>query len=170
MQIIESTILSKLSENDDFDFWRTFLETWSEDFEIPSSNKLKSYEIFLEIGSCSHWVRPNQTRLTTAGGFAYPVGYGGNGGYGDGEPEFDWSVLFSWNKDTNNWETASKYSGKKKFVCRVALPNRTKLHPQAVANVVWKNGTPKNPSEKLKLYYAFRKVENIWKLISSDNL
>jgi hypothetical protein len=171
MKIFEQTISQNLSPNDDINLWLLFFEIWKEDFQLNQSKDLDDYEIFLQIGACSHWLRPHQTRLTAAGGFAYPVGYGGNSTYSrSGKPEFDWSVLFHFDKIKQDWFYAEKQFGMNKLVCRVALPNRTIQHNQAVANVIWLSGTPQNPKEKSKIFYAFRKVENIWKFIKSGEI
>lgn len=34
--------------------------------------------MLVELGRCSHWLRPHQTRWTADGGFAWPSGYGGH--------------------------------------------------------------------------------------------
>lgn len=151
-----------MSENDDFNFWSTFFEVWNKDFILFQSDKIKKHEIFVELGACSHWLRPHQYRLTAAGGFAVPIGYLEGGQYGDGLPEFDWSVLIHWNKEKSDWSFVTKYFGKKKLVCRIALPTRTLKHKQAVGNVLWRSGTPQNPAGKSKSYYAFRNVDGNW--------
>jgi len=78
---------------------------------------------FLWIGACSHWWRPHQRRWTAAGGFAWPTGYKGVAGYSDGLPEFDWSVILSF--DGERWKRIDKFSGKKQAILRVAVPART---------------------------------------------
>jgi hypothetical protein len=170
MKIVEQIISQNLSSNDDLNLWLLFFETWNEDFHLNQSKDLADYEIFLKIGACSHWLRPHQTRLTVAGGFAYPVGYGEADYVGYGKPEFDWSVLLRFDNAKQDWIYAEKQFGKKKLVCRVALPNRTIQHNQAVVNIIWLSGTPQNPKEKSKMYYAFRKVESSWEFIKSGKI
>ena len=119
---IEEAILPHLSENDDADFWRVVLNDLDGDLSQVGIDVSEGSEIFLQIGSCSHWVRPHQRRLTAAGGFAYPSGYSESlYGY-SGLPEYDWSVLFHLGKVGKSWSEALKFYGKRKLVCRVAIP------------------------------------------------
>ncbi|MEZ5428237.1 MAG: hypothetical protein R2747_18350 [Pyrinomonadaceae bacterium] len=130
-------------------------------------NPKKKDEIFLQIGSCSHWLRPNQTRLTVAGGSAYPAGYDKTINSGYGLPAFDWSELFYFDKRQNIWLRAEGFSGKRKLVCRVTLPNRTRQHNQAAIHLIWFPGSPEDPSQKLKMFYGFRRIDGKWQCVAS---
>ena len=59
--------------------------------------------VFAEVGCCSRWLRPHQTRWTADGGFALPSGYGGGGYSRWGLPELDWSVHASWDMALGAW-------------------------------------------------------------------
>jgi hypothetical protein len=97
---------------------------------------LKATDNFLQIGRCSHWLRPHQTRWTAAGGFAWPSGYGGSSAHGrNGLPEFDWSITLRFERDT--WGPADHPNGKRPTVLRVAIPARTAKHNQAVMDLRW---------------------------------
>jgi hypothetical protein len=166
---IEDVLQPHLSANDDADFWRVVLDDLDKEF-FQVGIDVSGHEIFLQIGSCSHWVRPHQRRLTAAGGFAYPSGYS-ESVYGySGLPEYDWSLLFHRDKVRGAWSESPKFYGKRKLVCRVAIPNRTLLHNQAVVHIFWSPGTPARPREKARSYLAYRKVDGIWSKAASDEL
>lgn len=164
----ENIVRPFLTDEDDPEFWSTVFETLAHDFETLHSTESSKYEIFLQIGACSHWLRPHQTRWTAAGGFAAPVGYQGNGVYGHGVPEFDWFVILCPDQNEDRWVQAEKFFGKRKLICRVALPTRTSRHNQAAINAIWSPGTPTNPDKKLEVHYGFRKVNGIWKCAASS--
>lgn len=92
MDNFETAIFPHLSDSDGARFWLTVFDDLTQEFSSLGIDERESYEIFLQIGACSHWFRPHQTRLTAAGGFALPAGYLGGGFSRDGLPEFDWSV------------------------------------------------------------------------------
>src|SRR5258708_3339750 len=64
--------------------------------------------VLVEVGRCSHWLRPHQTRWTADGGFPHPTGYGsGRGGHSlSGLPQFDWSVVLEWSG--SEWEVVPR--------------------------------------------------------------
>jgi hypothetical protein len=68
-------VLPYLSAEDDTNFWITAFDTLLADIEALYPEKTKKQEIFLQIGSCSHWLRPHQKRWAASGGFAWPEGY-----------------------------------------------------------------------------------------------
>lgn len=137
-----------LEDEDGPALWAAVFETLAHDFESLYSGGAKGYEIYYQIGACSHWLRPHQTRLTIGGGFAYPGGYGGNDYFGDGLPEFDWYSIIRRDPKEGRWEQVEKFSGKRKLVCRVAVPARTRRHKQAAIDARWSPGTPDNPEKK----------------------
>lgn len=159
----ESAILPHLSDGDDARFWLIILDDLTQEFSSLGLDECASHKIFLQIGACSHWLRPHQTRLTAAGGFALPAGYLGSGSSRDGLPEFDWFVLLHRNQIEGSWEQSDKFFGKRQLVCRVALPTRTLQHNQAVISVLWSPGTPVQPKQKTKSFYAYRKNADGWK-------
>ena len=164
----ESIVRPFLTDEDDPKLWAMVFETLAHDFEALHSIESSKHEIFLQIGACSHWLRPHQTRWTAAGGFAAPVGYQGNSAYGHGLPEFDWFVILYRDQKESRWLQAEKFFGKRKLICRVALPTRTMRHNQAAINAIWSPGTPTNPDRKLEVHYGFRKVAGEWKCVASS--
>ena len=166
----ERAVLPYLSDGDDARLWLTVFNDLTQVFLSLGLDERHSHEIFLQIGACSHWLRPHQTRLTAAGGFALPAGYLGGGFSRDGLPEFDWSVLFHRNQAQGLWLQSDKFFGKRQLLCRAALPTRTVQHNQAVINVLWSPGTPAQPKQKTKQFYAYRKIADEWKQTASGAL
>lgn len=159
-----------LANEDDPHLWAAVFDTLAHDFESLYSAEPKGYEIFFQIGACSHWLRPHQTRLTAAGGFAYPAGYLGGEYSRQGLPEFDWFIILYRSREGGVWKQTEKFFGKRRIVCRVAVPTRTLRHDQAAVHVMWSPGTPKNPDQKLRMYYGFRRVGDAWKYVASGEI
>ena len=166
----ERAILPRLSESEDARFWVKVFADLTQEFLLHYIDDCKGYDIFLQIGACSHWLRPHQTRLTAAGGFALPSGYLGGDFSRDGLPEFDWSVLFQRDKKQYAWFESEKFFGKRQLLCRVALPTRTVQHNQAVVHVLWSPGTPTQPSKKEKSFLAYRKLSDEWQQVANGAL
>jgi hypothetical protein len=60
----------------------------------------------MELGACSRWLRPHQTRWTAAGGFAFPLGHGDGEGFAPGVsglPGLDWRVILQFNPAPMGW-------------------------------------------------------------------
>jgi hypothetical protein len=157
-----------LKDEDDPRFWGVAFNRLSEDLDIALVDAPKKYNIFFEIGACSNWLRPHQTRWKAAGGFAWPTGYGGGWLSRNGLPEFDWSLLFQMDFGTNTWLWIDKFSGKKKLIFRAALPTNTKRHDQAAVHTIWQPGSPKKPDDKLCQFYGFKKRDDIWQLVAHE--
>ena len=154
---------SHLGSEDDPQFWDVVFRTVLRDIELQHFEEDEKHEIFLQIGACSHWLRPHQTRLTADGGFAYPSGYlGGSGFSRNGLPEFDWYVIVHRDQHKRKWVLTDKFFGKRRLICRVALPTRTLRHNQAAIHLMWTPGTPPQPAQKEVMYYGFRKREGAW--------
>jgi hypothetical protein len=157
-----------LAKEDDLEFWVTVFDTLTHEFDSLYSFESHKHEIFFQIGACSHWLRPHQLRWTAAGGFAAPAGYQGNSVYGcNGLPEFDWFVILRRDQQKAKWVQVEKLFGKRKLVCRVALPTRTQRHEQAAINAIWSPGTPTEPRKKCEVLYGFRKSGDAWNCVTS---
>jgi hypothetical protein len=167
-----------LTAEDDADFWISTVDVLLSEARMLILEKPMKQEIFLQVGACSHWRRPNQDRWTAQGGFAWPDGYvqkyrdhrkNSWGPIGGGNPELDWFVLVRWNRDNSIWEmTDPKFHGKRKFILRAALPTRTGRHQQAAIHTVWVNGTPEDPDNKVVRFYGFRKRGRKWECVTSQ--
>jgi hypothetical protein len=146
----------RLRADDDSAFWENAVPVIVEDFFEHIDDGLPC---FLELGVCSHWLRPHQTRWTAVGGFAWPSGYQGGSGHNlRGLPEFDWSILFR--IEAGTLMRVEKYSGKRRFVTRVAVPARTARHQQAVLHVV------RYPKKEV-VFLGFRRAEQGWRLVAT---
>jgi hypothetical protein len=120
-------------------------------------------EVLVEVGRCSHWLRPHQTRWTADGGFAWPAGYGsGAGGYSRSAlPQFDWSVVLAWNGA--EWEVIERRSVR--TTLRIAIPSRTRRHRQAAIHTLWHTGR-----EKEVVFYGFRRRDGGWACTASKRI
>ena len=115
----------------------------------------KAPGVRVEVGRCSHWLRPHQSRWTADGGFAWPFGYGsGQGGYSTRAlPQLDGSVVLEW--DGREWRAAAGRSVKP--AVRVSVPSRTTRHAQAAVHTLWAGG--KGTETRL---FGFRKRNGVW--------
>lgn len=175
--LLDRSITPYLRSDDDPAFWRAAIEVLFADVELLMPPR-ESREVFIQIGACSHWRRPNQTRWTEGGGFAWPMGYiqkydprFGNrqGPVGAGLPELGWFVLAHWNRELDRWEVIEpKFFGKRRLVFRAALPTGTRRNPQGAIHTIWTPGSPVNPAEKLECLYGFRKVRNEWRCVATS--
>jgi hypothetical protein len=74
--VLFETIVSKLTVEDDCDFWRAALDVLADEFLQRYEKEAKNREWAFIVGACSHWVRPhNSSWKTTAGRFVSPNGY-----------------------------------------------------------------------------------------------
>lgn len=166
-QQYQDEILSRLAPEDDGDFWSAALAVLLHDVETEWGDARSKPEIYAQIGACSHWLRPHQTRWTAAGGFAWPSGYGGFGYSRLGLPEFDWFVLLRRDADSQSWRPVEKLTGKKRLILRAALPTRTKRHPQAAVHTIWTPGRLAGRKKGFSRVYGFRKLEGAWQCVAS---
>lgn len=79
---MNTAIAQNLNAEDDPELWQVVIDTILADLQAANG-------ITVEIGRCSHWLRPHQTRWTADGGFAWPTGYGGTAFSRTGLPLFD---------------------------------------------------------------------------------
>jgi hypothetical protein len=173
-------VLPYLHAEDDTSFWVTAFDTLLSDIEALYPEKSKKQDIFLQIGACSHWLRPHQMRWAASGGFAWPNGYlqkyqdhvnNSHGPIGTGLPELDWFVLAHWNREKKEWQVvAPKFFGKKRLVFRAALPTRTRRHRQAAIHTIWTPGSPEHPDKREVRFYGFRKRDQEWACVTTDRI
>lgn len=140
-------VLNHLDEEDDPALWQAAVDhILAEVEEKPGTT--------IEIGRCSHWLRPHQTRWTADGGFAWPTGYGGRTQSRSGLPLFDWSVIVKWLD--GKW--VAQADGLQPIDLRITIPSRTTRHQQAALHTLWKTGR----RSKERRFYGFRKKEGQW--------
>ena len=78
MVTLPPALQERLTVEDDPALWEQVLKTLAGDASTIKPVKHGS-PLYAEVGVCSHWLRPHQSRWTAAGGFAYPTGYGDAG-------------------------------------------------------------------------------------------
>lgn len=137
-----------LGEEDDPELWAVALREILSDLDAQTG-------MMVEVGRCSHWVRPHQKRWTADGGFAWPEGYGRSGSWVGirSLPQFDWSLILRWTG--GRWEITRRQSVK--YVLRVAIPSRTRRHLQAAVHTLWMT-----EKENHARFYGFRKRDDHW--------
>ena len=158
------TVQERLASDDDPKLWIEVLRAVAEDALVLQANASRS-KLYAVIGSCSHWIRPHQSRWTAAGGFALPVGYGGGEGFLRGLPNLDWSVTLQFDPGETGWAVPEQPPTKRFKSVRLAVPARTSRHRQAAVHAVWSPGTL-DAKQKRTVYYGFRHLVDGWKLLA----
>lgn len=154
--MIDTVFLDQLTADDDPELWAVVLDTILADIQ-PAAGMM------IEVGRCSHWLRPHQSTWTADRGFALPVGYGsGTGGFSyRALPGFDWSVVLRWTGET--WEPTKRRSVRN--AVRITIPARTTRHAQAAVHTVWMSDR-----EKEVKFYGFRKKDGGWSCTAFQSL
>jgi hypothetical protein len=151
-------LFRRFEGEDDEECWKVALDEILADVK-PGPGAL------VEIGRCSHWLRPHQCRWTAAGGFAMPQGYNPTVFTHTRKslPQFDWSLKLVRDKD-GNW-TPTRGRGLPHVECRITVPARTKRHKQAAVHVLWTDSKHKRQD-----YYGFRKQDDgSWKMVATTS-
>ncbi len=156
------TVAELLSAEDDPTLWEEVLKVLAEDASILETVTDGS-KLYVEVGVCSHWLRPHQTRWTAAGGFAWPAGYGGTAFSRTGLPLFDWSVRLQFNPAPLGWVIPEKLPTKRSLSVRVAVPARTTRHRQASVHTLWPPRTLDARRERT-VCYGLRNLDGVWEL------
>jgi hypothetical protein len=154
----------RLDRTDDPELWECAVNAVLADATALCAAAPAPGRITAEVGRCSHWLRPHQTRWTADGGFAWPTGYGGRGFSRNGLPEWDWSVRWSWSPDDRLWRPVEpgRRPEPARFRFRLAIPARTRRHRQAAVHTIWLPGSPVRPRERLVQFYGFRRGGAEW--------
>jgi hypothetical protein len=160
--VLPIALRERLSAEDDPALWEQVLKVLAEDASILEGVS-DSLQLYAEVGVCSHWLRPHQTRWTAAGGFAWPVGYGGAGFSRTGLPLFDWSVTLQFNPAPIGWVIPEKVPTKRSISVRVAVPSRTTRHRQAAVHTLWPPRTLDAKRERA-VFYGLRNLNGVWEL------
>jgi hypothetical protein len=167
---IPENVLARLTTGDDPALWAAMWEALVVPINAKAADSTSTRALYLQIGTCSHWLRPHQTRLSVGGGFAWPTGYAGGNQSRQGLPELDWAVLLRWNRIDKCWEAVDRFGEKRRQVCRISMPARSARHRQAVAHVRWEPGTITQPRGKATFYYAFRRGGDGWVCVTQGDL
>jgi hypothetical protein len=163
--VLLPAIEERLTDEDDPALWRQVLRTLAEDASVvqAANHRLRLYA---EVGICSHWLRPHQTRWTAGGGFAFPAGYGDGEGFSRGGlPGFDWSAKLQFDPALLDWIVPLELPTKRIHLVRIAVPARTARHRQAAVHTLWSPGTL-DLKEKRTVFYGFRNLSGGWELIA----
>ena len=159
------TVEEQLSPEDDPALWGQVLRIVAEDASVLQAANHRP-RLYAEVGVCSHWLRPHQTRWTAAGGFAFPVGYGHSGGFSrSGLPGFDWSVKLQFNAALLGWMVPLEMPAKRFNSVRIAVPARTKRHRQAAVHTQWSPGTL-DAKRNRTVFYGFRNLSGVWEFMA----
>jgi hypothetical protein len=162
LMVVPPPVDEKLTEQDDPGLWEQVLRTVAEDASALQAANKRSH-LYAEIGVCSHWLRPHQTRWSAAGGFALPVGYDGARHSRSGLPEFDWSVKLQFDPALLSWMAPPEMPAKRFNFLRIAVPARTTRHRQAAVHILWSPGTL-DAKQNRTIFYGFRNLGGIWEL------
>jgi hypothetical protein len=162
LMVVPATVDEKLTKQDDPGLWKQVLRTLAEDASVLQAANKRSH-LYAEIGVCSHWLRPHQTRWTAAGGFALPSGYQGTRHSRSGLPEFDWSVNLQFNPALLSWAAPPEMPAKRFNNVRIAVPARTTRHRQAAVHTLWSPGTL-DAKQNRTIFYGFRNLGGVWEL------
>lgn len=165
-------IHAHLAEDDDPEFWRICLSTILAETCLLSEDYRGKAPILARIGRSSHWIRPHQSRVAVAGGFAAPYGYGntGNGYAFRSLPQFDWSLLWEKHNIGHEWNLIHKEKGRRPLIQRITLPSRTRRHGQASVHTLWSPGSPQNPKQKCEVLVFFRKIDGQWHKVAESEV
>lgn len=165
-------VIGQLASTDDPEAWRTILRHIIPEATYLCGENPDRQAIVMEIGCCSHWLRPHQTRWTASGGFAWPSGYNGPPYSRVGKPEHDWQERFSWDRKSDRWKAerlpSTRTLPKRGLEFRVSIPARTMRHPQAAVSTIWSPGSPPLPKKALKQFYGFRQVKGTWHCVATS--
>jgi hypothetical protein len=160
--MLDPLIAERLTADDDPDLWDVATSTILSDAVFLCREV--DEDIFSQVGSCRHWIRPHQHRWKADGGFTFPAGYDRTTtGYSFiALPALEWSVFFKWT--VTAWEPGR--TGRRCPMLRIAIPARTARHLQAAIHTIW---TPRSPltKEKVERFYGFRKKHCDWRLTAT---
>jgi hypothetical protein len=167
-EVFHPVLAPLLESEDDPALWERTLSSVLGDLVTFYGEPSKKQVMLADVGRCSRWLRPHQSRVMLGGGFASPFGYGNKGGgYSfHSLPEFDW--YRTWRRDPQKqcWEPIAGHPGRRPLVLRIAVPSRSRRHDQAGVHTQWAPGTPRDPRTKATQLYFFRRIGGRWKRVA----
>ena len=103
-------ILDCLSPDDDEAFWAKACALFFEDAEAARKDGIP---VFMEIGICSNWIKPQHSRFTDTQSLPLPLeSEKERSGYARLMlPQYDWSMLFMFDEDGQVWKPGDEPSG-----------------------------------------------------------
>jgi hypothetical protein len=112
-EVFHPVLAPLLESEDDPALWERTLSSVLGDLVTFYGEPSKKQVMLADVGRCSRWLRPHQSRVMLGGGFASPFGYGNKGGgYSfHSLPEFDW--YRTWRRDPQKqcWEPIAGHPG-----------------------------------------------------------
>jgi hypothetical protein len=168
-QFFRAEIGELLGEEDDAAFWQGAIDRILADTHTMTEAYAGKDSILVEVGRCSHWIRPHTKRPS---GMAWPYGYGnvGQGFSLRSLPEFDWSLRWMRQVKSGEWIAARGQPSRRPLVHRIAIPARTARHPRGTVHTIWFPGLPESPSHKLTRVYGFEKGQSSWQCVDQWQL
>jgi hypothetical protein len=163
-QFFGSDVGELLGEEDDPAFWQAAIDLILGDSHATAAAYSGEDSILVQIGRCSHWIRPHTKRPS---GMAWPYGYG-NAGQGfslRSLPEFDWSLRWVRQPESGAWIKAEGQPSRRPLVQRIVVPARTVRHPRGTVHTIWLPGSPTSPKHKLTSVYGFEKGKSDWRCV-----
>jgi hypothetical protein len=168
-QYFRSEIGVLLGQEDDLAFWKCAIDHILVDTHTMAEAYPGKYSVLVEVGRCSHWIRPHTKRPS---GMAWPYGYG-NAGQGfslKSLPQFDWSLRWMRQPNSGEWVATRRPTSRRPLVQRITIPARTAQHPRGTVHSIWLPGSPESPAHKLAWAYGFAKIESGWQCIDHCQL
>ena len=153
-----------LGQEDDAAFWRCAIDRILADTHAMAEAYAGRDSILVEVGRCSHWIRPHTRRPS---GMAWPYGYGnvGQGFSLKSLPQFDWSLRWTRQLESGKWVATQRQASRRPLVQRITIPARTARHPRGTVHTIWLPGSPESPAHKLAWAYGFEKGQSGWQCI-----
>jgi hypothetical protein len=163
-QFFSLDIYELLDAEDDPAFWQVAIDRILGDTHGAANEYAGKESILVQIGRCSHWIRPHTKNRA---GTAWPYGYGnvGQGFSLSSLPEFDWSLRWARQPETGTWFRAKGQPSRRPLVQRIAIPARTASHPQGTVHTIWLPGSPESTRYKRTSVYGFEKREPGWQCV-----
>jgi hypothetical protein len=162
-----SMLFDELSETldsgDDVHLWQFAISTILEDSLAMIRQYRGKDAVVVEIGRCSHWIRPHWTH--SKHGTRFPAGYDKTAtGFGlQSLPNFDWSIRRSCSFEPFVWSELVGQPSRRPLTLRIAIPARTANHSQATIHTIWTPGSPAASTQKLTTIYGFERMDNAWR-------
>jgi hypothetical protein len=164
-QTLVDRLLPELGQEDDLAFWCVAVKQIVGDALPMLVDYRRKESVLLEIGPCSHWIRPHWQGKGTR----FPSGYDKtvNGFSYRAPPAFDWSLRWQYLPEKRQWEPVERQPTRRPLVYRIAIPARTTRHDQATVHSIWMPGSPLEPQEKLTIVYGFERSERQWEFVTT---
>lgn len=158
-----------LNASDDPAFWTTLLVTVLGEIDARwKADAPETRGIAISVSRVSHWARPNQTRWTKGGGFAWPESYAMHA-----EENADWQLWISRARSALAWDLISREPKSKRghFRAFLAAPSGTARHPQGAAMLVWRPHCPYRVGRgtgAVRQMYGLRRRSAVWEVVAQS--